>query len=228
MILSVMAVTAILVVPVTAVLSMLDPSLTEEELLDSPLLLFLGITLQGLAGLFLVYFVAVRRGVTSWSEMRLTGPRARNWFWRGLGWAVVFLLVSIVIEVVQSSLFGIRVSQPEFQAIQETSVAGQIAIWVAGVGMAPLSEEILFRGFLLRAIASRKGIIRGIIYSSALFALLHVNPAAGLENAGIFLPVFAGACLIGIAYRRSNDLLVPITAHALNNALAFSVLLLGV
>jgi membrane protease YdiL (CAAX protease family) len=49
-----------------------------------------------------------------------------------------------------------------------------------------------------------------------------------LENAGIFLPVFAGACLIGIAYRRSNDLLVPITAHALNNALAFSVLLLGV
>ena len=81
---------------------------------------------------------------------------------------------------------------------------------VAIVVIAPVVEEILFRGFLLHRWAARWGTTTGVILSSAVFAILHV------ELIGHFIFGVAMAAL----YVRTRSLWVPIAAHATNNAFA--------
>jgi membrane protease YdiL (CAAX protease family) len=94
-----------------------------------------------------------------------------------------------------------------------------LALLVVGVG-APLSEELLFRGFLLSALArSRLGFWGGAVLSTALWTSLH----AGYSAVGI-VEVF----LIGIFFSwllwRTGSLRVAIFCHALYNSLIVVVL----
>jgi membrane protease YdiL (CAAX protease family) len=89
-----------------------------------------------------------------------------------------------------------------------------LALLVVGVG-APLSEELLFRGFLLSALAgSRIGFWGGAVISTALWTALH----AGYSAVGI-VEVF----LIGLFFSwllwRTGSLRVAIFCHALYNSL---------
>ena len=94
-----------------------------------------------------------------------------------------------------------------------------LALLVVGVG-APLSEELLFRGFLLSALArSRLGFWGGALISTALWTSLH----AGYSAVGI-VEVF----LIGLFFSwllwRTGSLRVAIFCHALYNSLIVVVL----
>ena len=92
---------------------------------------------------------------------------------------------------------------------------------MAGVAFAPFAEEVFFRGYVYRAMSERKGVLRGVVYSSLLFGAIH-------WNLGAFLPITAGAVLLALSFRRTGHLLTPIVAHALNNAFAFALLLVTV
>jgi uncharacterized protein len=88
-----------------------------------------------------------------------------------------------------------------------------LALLVVGVG-APLSEELMFRGFLLSALArSRVGFWGGTIITTTWWTALH----AGYSTVGI-----AEVFLIGIFFSwllwRTGSLLVPIFCHALYNS----------
>jgi membrane protease YdiL (CAAX protease family) len=94
-----------------------------------------------------------------------------------------------------------------------------LAFLVVGAG-APLSEELLFRGFLQSALAgSRLGFFRASLVTSALWTALH----AGYSLAGI-LEVF----LIGLFFSwllwRTGSLRVAIFCHAFYNSLIVLVL----
>ena len=94
-----------------------------------------------------------------------------------------------------------------------------LAFVVVGIG-APLSEELLFRGFLLSALArSRLGFWGAAVLVSGLWTALHV----GYSLAGI-IEVF----LIGIYFSwllwRTGSLRVAIFCHALYNSLIVLVL----
>ena len=89
-----------------------------------------------------------------------------------------------------------------------------LALLVVGVG-APLSEELLFRGFLLSALArSGVGFWGGTLITTGLWTALH----AGYSAAGI-VEVF----LIGLFFSwllwRTGSLRVAIFCHALYNSL---------
>jgi membrane protease YdiL (CAAX protease family) len=81
--------------------------------------------------------------------------------------------------------------------------------WLAVV-MAPLVEEPLFRGILLRALGRSTTPLVAAIWSSALFAVLH--PVSG------WLPVFALGLAAAILRQRTNWLPACIVAHAAYNA----------
>jgi membrane protease YdiL (CAAX protease family) len=95
-----------------------------------------------------------------------------------------------------------------------------LALAVVGVG-APLAEELLFRGFLLSALArSRLGFWGAALVCSGLWTALHV----GYSLAGV-IEVF----LIGIYFSwllwRTGSLRVALFCHALYNSLIVLVLL---
>jgi membrane protease YdiL (CAAX protease family) len=78
---------------------------------------------------------------------------------------------------------------------------------IVAVIIAPVIEEVLFRGLLLQRWALRWGTLTGVILSSALFAIGHVE----------VLGHFAFGVAMAALYLRTRSLWVPIAAHSLNN-----------
>ena len=81
------------------------------------------------------------------------------------------------------------------------------------VVVAPLTEELLFRGIILRGLLSRFRPWRAVLLTAFLFAALHFNPYQ-----------FASALLLGCAfgwlYVRTGSITLCMCAHAFSNALS--------
>jgi membrane protease YdiL (CAAX protease family) len=92
--------------------------------------------------------------------------------------------------------------------------------WIAAfaVIVAPICEEIVFRGTVFPALRRRLGFHGGAIATGFLFALLHppVDWAA----------LVVLAYFLARAYERSGSLRASIIAHAANNALGIGLLLI--
>jgi hypothetical protein len=94
-----------------------------------------------------------------------------------------------------------------------------LALLVVGVG-APLSEELLFRGFLLSALArSGIGFWGGALITTGLWTALH----AGYSTAGIVEVLLIGLFFSWLLWR-TGSLRVAIFCHALYNSLIVLVL----
>lgn len=135
---------------------------------------------------------------------------------------LLYLGISFIISLL-IIYTGIKI--PGFQ-IQEKilPVFGQetINLIIAGiliVIIAPILEEIFFRGFLLRTLVNKWGIVLGSIISSALFAILHLQ-------FGNIIPIFILGLIINWMAIRSKSILPCIFFHIFNNAIAFTVELL--
>jgi len=79
----------------------------------------------------------------------------------------------------------------------------------AGV-LAPVYEELVFRGYLQKNLESRMKPSTAIILVAVLFAVIHFNFIATLQL--LLLALFLGY----VAYK-TNSILVPIICHAANN-----------
>ena len=89
--------------------------------------------------------------------------------------------------------------------------AAMTKILFAGVAIAPLAEEFLFRGYLYGVFKRYSGALCSGLFSAALFAAFHLNLAS--------LPsLFVLAVCFTVAYEVSGSLLVPIGMHALFNS----------
>lgn len=89
-----------------------------------------------------------------------------------------------------------------------------VALFVVGaVVMAPLVEELLYRGLLLRALLRRMGPGTAVFVSALVFSAVHF--LGGDADALQFLPAIAGLGLVlGIVAVRTGSLSLPILIHA--------------
>lgn len=98
---------------------------------------------------------------------------------------------------------------------------GEGILLVVGVALlAPLGEELVFRGYLHRVLGARYGIGRSIWVTSALFALIHFNPAS-------ILALFALGAIFALLRTRSGSIWPAILAHAVQNGLSSALVLTG-
>jgi membrane protease YdiL (CAAX protease family) len=98
------------------------------------------------------------------------------------------------------------------------SWGGRLALGAAAVLLAPLAEEVLFRGILYPAIKQTGHPRLAFWGTSLLFAAVHMNVVT-------FVPLTVLALVLTALYERTNNLLAPIMAHVLFNALNFATLL---
>lgn len=85
-----------------------------------------------------------------------------------------------------------------------------------GIGIAPIAEEVLFRGIVLPVLARHVGIAGALVASAAVFAALHMNLAAAA-------PLFVLGLVFGLAYLYTGSLTVPIVLHAVFNGVSIAV-----
>lgn len=88
-----------------------------------------------------------------------------------------------------------------------------VVLFLAAAVIAPLVEEILFRGYLQTSLKSRLGGTGAILVAAFLFALVHMQPLA--------MPgLFALGAAFGYIYEKTGSLKTNILLHVANNALA--------
>jgi membrane protease YdiL (CAAX protease family) len=85
------------------------------------------------------------------------------------------------------------------------------------VVLAPITEELVFRGAVFRKWRVRWSPSKGVLLSSAIFALLHKG----------LLGAFLGGLTYALVYTRTRSILASIVAHALHNAVLRVVLALN-
>jgi uncharacterized protein len=187
-----------------------------------PTLLLLVIAAQtlGLAGA-LAYLAARRR--LSW---RLLGPRRPRWRHVAIGLGVGvggFVAVNLLIAGLLQ-IFG-PVEPPEQQLLSDVTAGGLTTLFavVAAVVMAPLVEEVVFRGVLFQGLKRRIGLWPGALVSGLLFAVVHVEVQQPLYSSAFVLL----GLLFAWTMHRFGSLLVPIVAHAAFNAVSVGLTLLG-
>lgn len=91
--------------------------------------------------------------------------------------------------------------------------SGMIVAMLITVVCAPLSEELFFRAIIFKRTSKKFNIYVGMIVSSLIFGLLHVE----LAIIGAFL--FGVNCCI--LYTKYKNILIPMTVHFFNNLIAF-------
>jgi membrane protease YdiL (CAAX protease family) len=97
--------------------------------------------------------------------------------------------------------------------------AARLALVAAAVGVAPLVEELLFRGFIYGVIKRFTDAWFAALCSSLLFAVVHLH-------VGSLLPLAVLALLLCAAYELTGSLLVPMLLHALFNLTSLALLLI--
>ena len=83
--------------------------------------------------------------------------------------------------------------------------------FVAVVIIAPITEELFFRGIILNGLLLIYKHIKSIFVSALLFGLIHLNPWQ-------LLPAITAGVLIGWIYYKKNNILLCILMHVFNNA----------
>jgi membrane protease YdiL (CAAX protease family) len=86
--------------------------------------------------------------------------------------------------------------------------------------VAPICEELLFRGFIFTALRNWKGTWPAAVLTGLVFGAVHAGSAPAVDLVPLAVLGF-GLCLL---YRRTGSLYPCIAAHSLNNSLAFGVL----
>ena len=168
----------------------------------------------------LVFFIGfLRAHRVKWSEAFGLTNRPRQAFLWGIALGCIFLPIGERLQWASGLVMThFRMEPHEQQAVHALRVTnvwtGRVLLGVLAILLAPAAEELLFRGMFYPAI-KQAGYPRLAMWGvSLLFACIHFNLAT-------FVPLFVLALLLTALYERTDNLLAPITAHALFNTFNF-------
>jgi CAAX protease family protein len=144
----------------------------------------------------------------------------------GVGWRtscglIALLLVAFVaLDVIWSEILN-----PSKEKLLEQLGSNEgAALLVLSAGLtcavAPMAEEILFRGYIFTALRSWRGTGGAAVITGLLFGAVHAGSAPLLDLVPLAGLGF-GLCLL---YRWTGSLYPCMVAHCLNNCIAFSSL----
>jgi membrane protease YdiL (CAAX protease family) len=98
---------------------------------------------------------------------------------------------------------------------------------VLAIVAAPIVEELLFRGVVLRGLRSVLAIAPAIALQAVLFGIAHVDPVRGRGNIGLVLVLAAVGAVLGMAAHKLRRIGPTILAHGILNAVVMAIVLSG-
>jgi uncharacterized protein len=174
---------------------------------------------QDIAFVVAAYYCARmgRRVVRAW-QFGLRPPGAG---WRSAALMIALLLVAfIMLDAVWSEIV-----HPTKEKLLETlGTKESTALLVLSAAltciMAPICEEVLFRGYIFTALRNWHGTLLAAILTGLVFGGVHATSAPAADLLPLALLGF-GLCLL---YRYTGSIYPGMLAHALNNSIAFASL----
>lgn len=133
----------------------------------------------------------------------------------GFTMAVIAMIVTAATAFMTDSLTKFMPDMPEHIEASLATVL-EAPLWISFISasiMAPLFEEWLCRGLILRGLLQNTKPGTAIFISALFFALIHMNPWQAV-------PAFVFGLLFGYAYYRTGSLKLTMLMHFTNNTLA--------
>lgn len=146
---------------------------------------------------------------TRWAEVSPTWLRTRPW-------SVLFWSVIAAVGMIVPSAW-VAEQMPELPNIVEQEFTmllsnrwGYITIGL----LAPVAEEVVFRGAILKSLLNKYSPWIAIVFSAVIFSVGHLNPAQ-MPHA------FLIGLLLGWMYWRTGSILPGMAYHLANNSVAY-------
>ena len=136
--------------------------------------------------------------------------------------AMVFV-VGVILAVLLGVISGEPVEAPE-QVPSEPSTATVIVTVLYGIVIAPLSEELFFRGVLFRAVRDRYGLVSGLLASGVGFGLIHFLDADWQDALLLIGVMFFNGIALAWWYERRGTIVAPIVAHVVFNVIGLTLI----
>lgn len=155
-----------------------------------------------------VWWFTVRKYRVGWKTLGLRGFKGKM-----IGLGCSLMLLSFVFNLVYSlflGLFNLRV-QVDLVPIF-TELSNPWFLLLGGTTVAPIAEEVFFRGFVFAGLRQQYSWQKAALISSALFALIHLQLTAAI-------PIFILGYIFAYLYYRSNSIWPAILMHVSTNAL---------
>jgi membrane protease YdiL (CAAX protease family) len=215
---------AVLVVPASLLLSVLVLSLLPE--VPAAAAVALATALLGVAALL----VARRPARQSAGLERALGLDLPAWSDTGrvVRWTLVLLLLQSGAVLAAGAAFPALEGVPADNAsfLRGQSPLALVVLTLAAVLVAPVLEELLFRGVVLRGLMLRTGFWPAAAVSSLVFGAFHAT-GTGVEAVPLVIATAVFGLGLCVLTRRTGRLGPAIGVHALRNALAVAAVVLG-
>lgn len=180
-------------------------------------LLTLGLfLLQEAIFLLPLYFLLIKKYRFRLADLRLNKIKlweAVKWVLKGFGIVIIFNAFILILIGPEAELPGFKPQDPHV-TIFDTSPMGILIAIAVFIFIAPVVEEILFRGFILQTLLNKFRPWIASAISAGIFALIHFE----FQSIGIILFL---ALVLNWIFMRSKSLWPCIGFHMLNNALVF-------
>lgn len=177
--------------------------------------------------IYLFFQSAAKRKLIIWGENAPDVNSALQDFGLGvLTWFLSYPIVLVTSQLIAIATFFIgqptQIDQVAVKHLKMTIGTPLLFFCTAAIIIAvvPITEEILFRGFLQRWLVKNMGRGAGILLSAVLFAGFHFSLSQQWENIELILSLFILACFLGFLYERQGSLWAPIGLHVTFNAIS--------
>lgn len=167
---------------------------------------------------FIIYILHQNQG--HWRDLGLWVPKGK--FWQevivGLGGYLAILPLFFAVLLFLAYLAHLFAYEPPphpllnvfLEEEKRSPILIAYSIFLASV-LAPIFEEIFFRGFCYSVLKARWGVRWAMILSSALFAFIHQNSFA-------FWPIFVLGMGMAYLYEKRKTLVPSIVLHIVHNS----------
>lgn len=133
--------------------------------------------------------------------------------------SVLFSIGLIILSDELDKIVQIFIPAPEYIVdlnglLRPDTMLGFILLFVAVAIIAPLGEELLFRGFLQQFLEKYwKDVTRAILVTALFFATIHMNPYW-------FIQIYFLGIMLGFLAWKTGSVFPPLILHGLNNSFA--------
>jgi membrane protease YdiL (CAAX protease family) len=182
----------------------------KEPALQIHLYIFIGTFTLKLLAVAAVWIILRLHRTGFAAGLKLTTPFKKEWLWI----FPAFFIFSVISRLLAGA-DPLSPNLPVYMFFRESSIIAVIFTLFSIFIVAPVSEEIFFRGFIYPAINKRLGLFWAVLMTSAMFAAVHAPQCR--EYPYVLFIIFLGGIILTTARALSGSTLLAILLHALYN-----------
>lgn len=185
--------------------------LIKEPALHFHIYIFISTFILKLSAVGIIWAILKVHKVNFISGLNLNIPIRKEWLWTFFA----FFIFAVSIRLI-SDTDPLSPNLPIYLFFKESSITGNIITIFSLAIVAPITEEIFFRGFIYPGINKRLGLYWSILITSSLFMAIHIPQCR--EHPMVLITIFIGGIFLTAARAITKSTLLVILLHSLYNS----------